>query len=397
MKTLSIDFGTSYCAASYLNEAAQVNPIEFSLNQYNNPCYKFPSVIQYAPDANNGIEKKIIGEIALTNLIQSNFGDSSIVSKIKTELRETTGYIINGKLKKSVTIVSDIIGEIKHLAEKQTGRTFNRVILTHPAQYESTKQMLMTEAAQECGFEEVILLEEPKAAVYAFLDKWKLQSGKGAIVFDYGGGTIDIAYLLIEDNTPIFKFPPVSESKCGGEYIDLLLHNQIMSQVNPCAHEISPALLDNCSRMKVNFSASTQEKTIGFNGLAFPFNLNTFNKIISPKVDIAIHLFKKVVDKCGGCNLPVDYVLLNGGSSRLKIVNDSISQIVPNAEILKYGDKDIGDDLAVSMGAMLYHKRTSNELSRQSGATDTNHNKGPRRKYSDKLEEIRKRFNEVKE
>ena len=83
MNTLSIDFGTSYCAASYLNEAAQVVPVVFGLNKYNGPCYKFPSVIQYALDANSE-EQKVIGEIALTNLIQSNFGDSSIVSKIKT-------------------------------------------------------------------------------------------------------------------------------------------------------------------------------------------------------------------------------------------------------------------------------------------------------------------------
>jgi len=391
MNTLSIDFGTSYCAASYLNEAAQVVPILFGLNKYNGRCYKFPSVIQYALDA-NAEEQKVIGEIALTNLIQSNYGDPSIVSKIKTELRETSGYIINGKPKKSVTIVSDIISKIKYLAEKQSGRTFTRVILTHPAQYESTKQKLMSMAAQICGFEEVILLEEPKAAAYAFLENYKLQSGKGAIVFDYGGGTIDIAYLWIEDNTPIFKFSPVSQSKCGGEYIDLLLHNLIMSKANPSAHEISPALLDTCSRMKVNFLHSEQE-VIVFNGKAFTFDLDRFNKVISPKVGIAISLFKEVVDKCGTCNLPVDYILLNGGSSRLKIVNDAISQIVPNAEILKYDG--IGDDLAVSTGAMLYHKSSSKELIGQSVVTITNPNKVKTR--NDILDKIRKRYNEVKE
>ena len=114
-------------------------PIVFGLNKYNGRCYKFPSVIQYALDSNNQ-EQKVIGEIALTNLIQSNYGDSSIVSKIKTELRETSGYIINGKPKKSAVIVSDIISKIKFQAEKQSGRIFNRAIITHPAQYESTKQ-----------------------------------------------------------------------------------------------------------------------------------------------------------------------------------------------------------------------------------------------------------------
>lgn len=388
MNTLSIDFGTSYCAASYLNEVAQVVPVVFGLNKYNGPCYKFPSVIQYALDANSE-EQKVIGEIALTNLIQSNFGDSSIVSKIKTELRETTGYIINGKPKKSITIVSDIIHKIKQLAESQSHRAFNKVILTHPAQYESTKQDLLVKAAQSCGLKEVTLLEEPKAAGYAFLDSFKLQSGKGAIVFDYGGGTIDIAYLLIENKTPIFKFTPVSETKCGGEYIDLLLHNLIISKTNPSAREISPALLETCSRMKVNFSQSEQE-IIVYNGKAYTFTLDMFNKIISPKVDIAISLLKRVVEECDIHSYPIDYILLNGGSSRLKIVNESISQILPNAQILKY--ENIGDDLAVSTGALLYHKMSSKLVSESSAEIegDTHYRKVIIK--HDVLDKIRKNF-----
>lgn len=391
MNTLSIDFGTSYCAASYLNEAAQVVPVVFGLNKYNGPCYKFPSVIQYALDANSE-EQKVIGEIALTNLIQSNFGDSSIVSKIKTELRETTGYIINGKPKKSVSIVSDIIYKIKQLAESQSHRTFNKVILTHPAQYESTKQDLLAKAAQYCGLKEVILLEEPKAAAYAFLDSFKLKSGKGAIVFDYGGGTIDIAYLWIENNAPVFKFSPVSETKCGGEYIDLLLHNLIMSKANPSARNISPALLETCSRMKVNFSQSEQE-IIVYNGKAFSFDLDMFNKIISPKVDVALSLLKGVVEECDTHKYSIDYIFFNGGSSRLKIINDSISQILPDAQILKY--EDVGDDLAVSTGALLYHKMSSKFDSESSAEIEIDTHCRKVVTKNDVLDKIRKNFKQA--
>ena len=391
MNTLSIDFGTSYCAASFLNETAQVVPIVFGINKYNGKCYKFPTVIQYAIDA-NGEEQKVIGEKALTNLIHSNYGDPSIVSKIKTELRETSGYIINGRPKKSMTIVSDIISEIKRVAEEQAEHTFDCVILTHPAQYESTKQELMVQAANACGFKEVILLEEPKAAAYAFLDIYKLPSDKGAIVFDYGGGTIDIAYLWIVNGTPIFKFPPVSQSKCGGEYIDLLLHNLIISAVDPNVHDISPALLDTCSRTKVSFSTSKHE-VIPFNGRAFNFDVNAFNKKIYPKVGIAISLLKDVVERCNSNNFPIDYIFLNGGSSRLKIVTESILQIVPNVEILKY--EGIGDDLAVATGAILYHKCSSmTEHIMQSQNTNTISNRVKVR--NDVLDKIRERYNQAK-
>jgi molecular chaperone DnaK (HSP70) len=248
----------------------------------------------------------------------------------------------------------------------------------------------MTSAAHLCGFEEVILLEEPKAAAYAFLDKFKLQPGNGAIVFDYGGGTIDIAYLMLTEDAPIFKFAPVSQSKCGGEYIDLLLHNLIISRTDPSCREVSPALLDTCSRMKVNFSESERE-VIVYNGKAFMFDLALFNRIISKKVDVAISLLKEVVKRCNSCDLPIDFVFLNGGSSRLRLVTESISQVIPSAKLLKYDD--VGDDLAVSIGAMLYHKLSSEKYSARN--EETTSDKGEVKIKNDVLDKIRKQFNEA--
>ena len=69
MALLSIDFGTSYCAAAYLDAAAQPIPICFGVNEYNSKLYKFPTVIQYAKNI-DGCDNKIIGEIAVSKLIQ---------------------------------------------------------------------------------------------------------------------------------------------------------------------------------------------------------------------------------------------------------------------------------------------------------------------------------------
>lgn len=261
MSLLSIDFGTSYCAAAYLNAAAQPIPICFGVNEYNSKLYKFPTVIQYAKNI-NGCENKIIGELALSNLIQSNRQDSSIISKIKTELREQNGYYVNGKIKKSVEIVSDIFQKIKDISEKQSGECFDDVIITHPAHpFESTKKQLLVDAAKRSGFTNVSLLDEPIAASYAFIKKHDIPTNTGSVVFDYGGGTIDVAYLWYDENKKItFKFPPQSKSECGGEYIDLLLHNFICEKLGSNENQfIVPILLDHCSRMKINFAESSEE------------------------------------------------------------------------------------------------------------------------------------------
>ena len=351
MALLSIDFGTSYCAAAYLDAAAQPIPICFGVNEYNSKLYKFPTVIQYVKNI-DGCENKIIGEIALSNLIQSNRQDSSIISKIKTELREQNGYYVNGKIKKSVEIVADIFQKIKSISEKQSGECFDEVIITHPAHpFESTKKQLLVDAAKKCGFTSISLLDEPIAASYAFIKKHNIPTNTGSIVFDYGGGTIDVAYLWYDDNNKIsFKFPPQSRSECGGEYIDLSLHNFIHSKLGDIENKyIVPILLDHCSRMKISFTKSTEE-TIVYNGKAITITYNDFIKIIRPKTDMAINLLTNIIEKCKNLNYQIDNVFLNGGSSRLKLVQETVENFLPDAKTLFFG----GDDLAVAIGALLY-------------------------------------------
>lgn len=351
MSLLSIDFGTSYCAAAYLDAAAQPVPICFGVNEYNSKLYKFPTVIQYAKNI-DGCENKIIGEIALSNLIQSNRQDSSIISKIKTELREQNGYYVNGKIKKSVEIVADIFHTIKSISENQSGESFDEVIITHPAHpFESTKKQLLVDAAKKCGFTQISLLDEPIAASYAFIKKHNIPTNTGSIVFDYGGGTIDVAYLWYDDEKNItFKFPPQSKSECGGEYIDLSLHNFIHDKLGSKENQfVVPILLDHCSRMKISFAKSTEE-TIAYNGKAITISYNDFVKIIRPKTDMAINLLKDIIDKCNNSSFQIDNVFLNGGSSRLKLVQESVRDFLPDVNTYFFG----GDDLAVAIGALLY-------------------------------------------
>ena len=353
MNKLSIDFGTSYSTASYLDAEGNPCPVCFGVSQYNTKCLKIPTVIQYAI-APNGEERKIIGESALFNLIQSNQEDSSIISKIKTELRERTGYIVNGKPKKSVDIVADIIGYIKSIAEKDAKRSFSNLILTHPAQYEAIKKRLLEEAALKSGFTGITLLEEPKAAAYAFIAKHNIPDGKGAIVFDYGGGTIDIAYLWIESTKNIqFKFQPVGKERCGGEYIDIALHNHFVKTFSKNSKHILPILLDQCNRLKLNF-ALKEEQDLMFDHKVATLSLSEFESIISPKVNIAIDLLSDVISQCDSQKAPIDYVFLNGGSSRLDMVSRSITKLLPDVDLFSYGE----DDIAVSLGAQLYVKRS---------------------------------------
>ena len=79
------------------------------------------------------------------------------------------------------------------------------LILTVPASFDEVARELTVQAAQEAGLEQVILLEEPLAAFYAWVadheGAWqgRMKAGELILVCDVGGGTTDFSMIGIQD------------------------------------------------------------------------------------------------------------------------------------------------------------------------------------------------------
>jgi hypothetical protein len=79
------------------------------------------------------------------------------------------------------------------------------LIVTVPASFDAAARDLTLEAATKAGLHRVTLLEEPQAALYAWLeamgDGWRkqLRPGDVLIVIDVGGGTSDFSLIGVSD------------------------------------------------------------------------------------------------------------------------------------------------------------------------------------------------------
>jgi molecular chaperone DnaK (HSP70) len=89
----------------------------------------------------------------------------------------------------------------EHPLETQT------LVLTVPASFDEVARELTVEAAQRAGLPTIVLLEEPLAAFYAWLDTHaasrdqlqdQLQDGALILVCDVGGGTTDFSIIGIQ-------------------------------------------------------------------------------------------------------------------------------------------------------------------------------------------------------
>jgi hypothetical protein len=107
------------------------------------------------------------------------------------------------------------------------------VVLTVPASFDAAARELTREAALAAGLPEgLILLEEPQAAVYAWLtamgERWRraLQVGETLLVCDVGGGTTDLTLVGVREEAGELSLERIAVGEhllVGGDNMDLAL------------------------------------------------------------------------------------------------------------------------------------------------------------------------------
>ena len=115
-----------------------------------------------------------------------------------------------------------------------------QVILTVPASFDEVARELTVQAAEQAGLGQVILLEEPQAAFYAWLaahaDTWQeqLRVGSRILVCDIGGGTTDLSLMAVTDEPGQVELRRVAVGDhllLGGDNMDIALARLVERRV----------------------------------------------------------------------------------------------------------------------------------------------------------------------
>ncbi|AUX35765.1 MULTISPECIES: Hsp70 family protein [Sorangium] len=114
------------------------------------------------------------------------------------------------------------------------------LVITVPASFDAAARDLTVEAASAAGFEDLTLLEEPQAAVYAWIDAageaWRkhLQPGDVLLVVDVGGGTTDfsaIAAVPRDGSLELVRVAVGDHILLGGDNMDLALAHVVKAKL----------------------------------------------------------------------------------------------------------------------------------------------------------------------
>ncbi len=121
------------------------------------------------------------------------------------------------------------------------------IILTVPASFDASARELTVEAAMAAGFEHLTLLEEPQAALYAWIAsrsdafRKELHVGDVVIVIDVGGGTTDFSAISVGESEGAFELSRVAVGDhilLGGDNMDLALAHVARQKLVAAGKEI---------------------------------------------------------------------------------------------------------------------------------------------------------------
>jgi hypothetical protein len=121
------------------------------------------------------------------------------------------------------------------------------VIITVPASFDAAARELTVEAASAAGIEDLTLLEEPQAALYAWIDAngaaWRkhLQPGDVLLVVDVGGGTTDFSAIAARDRDGSLELVRIAVGDhilLGGDNMDLALAHVVKAKLSAEGKEL---------------------------------------------------------------------------------------------------------------------------------------------------------------
>jgi molecular chaperone DnaK len=382
-----IDLGTSNCLCAKVTKLFGDVEIDCLMDDEGN--ISFPSVVHFAKE-----DQVIIGKKA-KNLLPDFPERTAELVKLKLgKVKEIAIQTKDNREKKysPQEISALLLRHFNHLH----ANNIKKAILTVPAYFDDNEKSATLQAGELAGIEIIELIEEPSAAImYHLFEQYeskrekivKAGEKKNYLVFDFGGGTLDLSFIKVEldENNNIRPTVLIKEgdSELGGNLIDLeftklilefldedyddsftneLLeefnyyyqHQMFKKGIDEKVKEFIMRLKNTIEHAKIELS-SKDEVLIEFGNINyenFIYSLDDFEVDILEEHfrDRVIEVLSKIKDKNNDKEM-IDEVVLVGGTSQIPYFKRLISIHFPELKDNLVISKDY--DNAIAKGAAI--------------------------------------------
>ncbi|MEM4260169.1 MAG: molecular chaperone DnaK [Candidatus Woesearchaeota archaeon] len=323
-KIIGIDLGTSNSAAAFL-EGGKPRIIP-SAEGTTVAGKAFPSVVAFTKDG-----QMLVGEPARRQAISNPEGT---VIAVKRKMGTNHKYRIYGKEYTPQQISAYLLQKIKKDAEAFIGEKIEKAVITVPAYFDDNQRQATKDAGAIAGLEVIRIINEPTAASLAYgLDKGAKE--QKILVFDLGGGTLDVTVMEFGDG--VFEVKSTSgDTQLGGtdmdnavvdyivkefkkmEGIDLSKDNTAMQRLREAAEKAKIELSTTMETdINLPFITANQE---GPKHLVMRLTRAKLESIIEPIIKKCKHPMEQALEDAKIKPQDIDKVILVGGPTRMPIV-----------------------------------------------------------------------------
>lgn len=221
-KIIGIDLGTSNSAASVMEAGKAV--IIPAAEGASLGGKAFPSYVAFTKEG-----QLLVGEPARRQAVTNPEGT---IFEAKRKMGTSARFSVNGKEYSPEQISAFILQKIKKDAETFLGAPVTKAVITVPAYFDDSQRQATKNAGEIAGLEVVRVINEPTAAAFAYgLDKTSAKDQK-ILVFDLGGGTLDVTTMDFSEVDGQATFEVLSTSgdtALGGKDMDKALIDYLTS------------------------------------------------------------------------------------------------------------------------------------------------------------------------
>lgn len=295
---------------------------------------------------------------------------SALPYKIVAGPNDSAVIRARGQLVSVPEVAARILGALRALASERLGADVRQAVITVSASFEEEQRAAVRIAGRIAGLDVVDLLDEPTAAALAFGSDCR-DEGR-LCVYDFGGGTIDVSVLTLEDRR-LRVVATAGDPLLGGDDLDRELAQAVAEAFRgetgrSLWRDVAEwqRLLMACEEAKRRLSVepstiiklrNVARTPTGGRDLTYVLDRARFQRICGETIGRTLEVCAEALERAGLAASDVDRTVLVGGSTLIKIVRTRVAELFGKAP-----DTSADPLEAVAVGAAIRGARAPRDL-----------------------------------
>ena len=348
-KIISIDLGTTSARVGVF-ENGQTTIIPNSEGKLSTPC-----VVVFTKD-----NTVLVGDEAIKQAIKTPKNTLTSIKKLMglradnenmlngiahqtygcVDNKGMVGIFVNEKTYTPQEIIARILQKLKKDAQAYIGEILTQCFISIPSYFNNEQRKVTIQAAKLVGFKTIRLINENSAAAVSYEQKYKKDGN--ILVYSMGGGNFEVSCLDISDGT-LEVLSCEGETFLGGDTFDNLIitylakefeneHDIDLKSDKMALHRLKIAVKDakeelsNSEVSEINLPYITMVDGEAQN-LFVTLTRDIFEDLIGSTIDKTILAIKIALSDADLDISEIDEVVLVGGSTKIALIRNKISQI----------------------------------------------------------------------